>query len=155
MKYILFSFSILMLMIVISCGNDDIELSYEDQLAKDIETINDYLDKNNIVAEEHESGIRYVTTNLGTGNSPVQSSVVNVKYEGRFFGGGIFDSNDSGISFTLSQLIPAWKIAIPLMKEGGKMTIYAPSGYCYGSTGTSGIGANKNLIFDIELVGFQ
>ncbi|MEP5610905.1 MAG: FKBP-type peptidyl-prolyl cis-trans isomerase [Cyclobacteriaceae bacterium] len=146
------------LMFTISCTKEFDELperSFDEQLAIDIEFIDIYLEENTITALEHESGIRYVITEEGTGSSPAATDVVTVKYEGRFFSSVVFDSNDEGISFPLFQLIDAWKIMIPIMKEGGKMTVYAPSGYCYGMGGTSGIPPNASLIFDIELISIE
>lgn len=130
----------------------DADVNVEDQLGFDTELIDNYLVENEIEALQHESGIRYVVTEEGTGESPEANDVVNVKYEGRFLTGDVFDSNTSGVSFALANLIQAWKTMIPLMKEGGKMTIYAQSGYCYGIAGNGSIPANESLIFDIELV---
>lgn len=133
----------------------DTSVSFQDQIGFDTELIDNYLMDNEIEALEHESGIRYVVTEEGSGDSPSASDVVNVKYEGRFFSGTVFDSNDSGVSFPLDALIPAWKTMIPLMKEGGKMTIYAQSGYCYGTSGNNNILPNESLIFDIELINVE
>ncbi|MCP4458785.1 MAG: hypothetical protein GY816_12295 [Cytophagales bacterium] len=77
---------------------------------------------------------------------------VTAKYEGWFLNGNVFDASTTGATFPLSRVIVAWQITVPLIKEGGKITIYAPSGYCYGHSGYADIGPNTNLIFDIELV---
>ena len=154
MKYILFSISALMLLTTVSCG-DEPELTFGDQLEKDIKAIDRYLDEKRIDALVHESGIRYVVIEEGDGDRPIQSSTVKVKYEGRFFNGDKFDGNNAGISFELSRLISAWRIMIPEMEEGGKITMYAPSGRCYGKAGNSNIDPNKNLIFDMELIEVQ
>ena len=143
--------------LLISCNDafDELPetLSYEEQLAKDIEIIDAYLDENSITANEHESGLRYVMNVEGTGDSPVLVNSVTVTYEGTFLNGGTFDSNSTGITFPLQNLIESWQIAIPLMKEGGSMTIYAPSGLCYGASGTTnGIPPNANMIFNIDLI---
>jgi len=141
-------------------------LTYEEQLAifnaqleSDIVLIDQYLDENEIVAIEHESGIRYVTTLEGDGEVPVPTDVIKFKYEGRLFDDSIFDESltktPDWVIYSLNSLIASWQITIPLMKEGGKITIYAPSGYCYGTTGAGPIPPNTNLIFDIELVSIQ
>ena len=140
----------------ISCNSEltniTVPVSYEEQLEKDIKSIDEFLAGNEINAVQHESGLRYVVLSEGSGDVPNSNSEVSVKYEGRFFSGGVFDSSTTGATFFLSQLISAWRIAIPLMKEGGVLTIYAPSGLCYGTAGISGIPPNTNLIFDIELI---
>lgn len=140
-------------MVFTSCSDDDpVVLSAEDQLAIDIEKIDAFLANEEITAEIHESGIRYVTTLEGTGDQPTLADGVTAKYEGRFLNGNVFDASTTGATFPLNGVIAAWQITLPLMREGGKITIYAPSGYCYGSTGTGGIPPNENLIFDIELL---
>lgn len=133
----------------------DVDVMFDEQLVYDSALINNYLIENEIEALQHESGVRYVMTEEGSGDSPSSNDVVNVIYEGRFLSGEVFDSNSSGISFLLANLIPAWQSTIPLMKEGGKMTIYAPSGHCYGVDGRSNIPPNASLIFDIELVNVE
>lgn len=137
-----------------ACGKDDEGLSYDEQLAVDIEIIDAYLADNNIAAEVHSSGFRYVIHNEGTGGTPNDYDEITVNYEGRFLSSGnVFDSNDD-ITFQLYSLINAWRFALPLIKEGGSMTIYAPSGLCYGPQGfpQAGIPANANMIFKLDLI---
>lgn len=156
MRNLLVGVVLLSLSVLVSCVDDFVDapdLTFTEQLEQDIEFIDAFLSQNDIQAIEHETGIRYVMNVEGTGNNPELTDDITVTYEGRFFTGGIFDSNSDGITFPLGQLIEAWRISIPLMKEGGSMTIYAPSGYCYGSQGVDGvIPANSNLIFDIDLI---
>lgn len=155
MKFLSSTFFIASLFVLASCGDDDVNLSFDDQLAKDIEIIDSFLDKEDIEVDIHSSGIRYVMTQEGTGNKANLGDIVNVKYRGYFLNGKEFDSSSSGISFPLTGLIESWRISIPLLREGGKITFYSPSGYCYGPSGTDGIGPNKVLAFDIELVSIQ
>ena len=136
-----------------SCSNDDAPaLSFEEQLASDIEEIDAFLDDNRIQAGAHSSGIRYVETAVGEGISPSLTDSVTVKYKGTFFNGEVFDQNTTGVTFLLGGLIESWRIMLPTMKEGGTLTMYAPSGYCYGTRGTFGIAPNTNLIFEMELL---
>ena len=132
---------IVVLPITFSCSDDE-GLSPTEQLEADIQAIDEYLMTENINAETHESGIRYVVKEIGGGLSPSVSDDITVKYRGYFFSGETFDSNSEGFTFNLSRLIPAWQYMIPEMAVGGKMTIYSPSGYCYGSQGTSNIPPN-------------
>lgn len=136
--------------ILFGCKKDD-GLSAQEQFEIDLEMIDAYLDENDIQADVHESGIRYVTNVEGGGISPGVTDNVTVKYKGTLFDGTVFDQNPS-ISFNLSGLIPAWQIMIPEMNVGGKITMYAPSGYCYGTRGSGSIPPNTNLIFEVELL---
>lgn len=147
-------FSITFLM---SCGEDD-PLSFEAQLEKDIAEIEAYLDVNEIPAVEDDSGIFYVIESPGFGSSPTILNNVKITYEGRLFSGEVFDTTEGdperegGVVFNLGELIAAWQIMLPKLKEGGSMTIYAPSGYCYGRSAIGPLKANSNLIFEIDLL---
>jgi FKBP-type peptidyl-prolyl cis-trans isomerase FkpA len=149
-KYILLA-SIASLLLFTNCSKDD-TLSFDDQLALDVSIIDQHLSDKNIEADIHSSGIRVVVENEGTGEMPSLLDVVVVKYKGSFLNGSVFDQNTVGVAFDLDNLITAWQIMIPTLKEGGKVTIYTPSGYCYGSSGTGGIPANTILVFEIELL---
>ena len=145
-------FSVLAILACIACGGDD-ELTEAQQLAKDLQIIDNYLSANGIAAQEDPSGLRYVITTLGTGVKPTLSNTVVVKYTGKFFDGSVFDSATSTpATFKLSNLIEAWKIGFQLLPEGSVGTLYVPSGLGYGKSGIGPIPPNANLIFDVELV---
>lgn len=126
----------------------------ESQLEKDIDAIETYLTDNNIEAEVHKSGIRYVINSQGDGKKPTVCNQVTVSYQGRLLAdGSIFDNSEGAIAFGLDRLIPGWQVGLPLIKEGGNITLYIPSVYGYGSRGSgNSIPPNSNLIFDINLV---
>ena len=124
----------------------------EEQLQIDTLIIDEYLNEEGIQYEIDSTGIRYETLEEGTGLQPELTDRVVVKYEGFFLSGQIFDSNEVGAQFNLNVLIEAWKIMLPQMKEGGKIRIYAPSQYCYGSSRNGSIPPNTILAFEIELV---
>ena len=126
--------------------------SPEDQLVADQNIIDEFLTERDLVAEVHESGIRFITSTVGTGNTPLASDLITVKYKGTFLNGVQFDQSTTGAQFSLPNLIEAWRLMIPTMKEGGKIEIYSPSKYCYGSTGNSSISPNTILVFEIELI---
>lgn len=113
--------------------------------------IDEFLTESEISFEVHSSGIRFTTIEEGTGVSPTASDIVSVVYEGTFLNGTTFTLGSTPTLFDLETLIPAWKIMIPEMKEGGKMKFYAPSRYCYGETGSSTIAPNIVLVFEIDL----
>ncbi len=136
----------------ISCGSNEEIPTYEEQLAIDTALIDAYLEENGIDAVIDPSGLRYVIRNEGTGESPAISDRIQVNYEGRYLADNlVFDANDR-VTFGLRQLILAWQIALPLLKEGGSMTIYAPSGLCYGPNPQGRIPPNANMIFDLDLI---
>lgn len=149
---ILFSTGVLFSIGLLSSCSEDEFVSIQEQLAKDLVIMDQYLADNNITAIEHESGLRYVVDIEGTGATPTINSVVNVTYVGRLMSNEeVFDSNEK-LEFPLAQVISGWKIGIPLFSEGGKGTLYIPSGHGYGRNGTQGIPGDAILIFYIELI---
>lgn len=153
MKSKLFMICLAAIVALSSCKDDDGGvLSYEEQLAVDTQILDEYLADNNITAQIDPSGLRYVIQEPGSGTTPDQSSSVRVAYEGTFLDGGVFDSNEN-IVFPLRNLIEGWQIGIPLIQEGGDITLYIPSGLAYGTQGIPGfIPGNSNLIFTIQLL---
>lgn len=103
------------------------------------------------------SGLLYKIEKAGEGASPKASDSVKVHYKGTLIDGSVFDSSyESGepIEFQLSQLIPAWVEAIPMLKKGGKMEIVAGPELAYGERQAGKIPANSTLKFEIELLDF-
>jgi len=123
----------------LGCSMDECNLEpnlavNQEQLAKDIEAIDAYLASNDIEAQIHPSGLRYVIKSSGEGDRPNYCSNVSVSYEGK------------------TNLITGWQIGIPLVKEGGRITLYIPSVYAYGANSIgSDIPPNASLEFEIVL----
>jgi len=108
-----------------------------------------------------ESGLQYVIHNKGEGKSPQADSVIIVSYtgvsatKGRIF--GRVKAPKDGSEFDMSEVINGWKEGLPLIKEGGKITLYVPAHLAYGRDGIQHgnlyiIEPNDALMFDIELV---
>lgn len=94
----------------------------------------------------------------GNGKEVKASDAITAHYTGAVAATGvIFQSSlDSGQPFTsaLSGLIKGWQEGIPGMKEGGKRRLLIPAELAYGANPPqgSGIPANADLVFDIELI---
>lgn len=95
---------------------------------------------------------------LGEGEEVQSGATVTCHYTGAVAKTGeVFQSSrDFGkpISFPLSGVIAGWTEGVPGMKVGGKRRLLIPSDMAYGSRPPygSGIPANADLVFDIELV---
>lgn len=135
-------------------------LACEDQRPQyeiDQEKILQYLEANNITdAIEHPTGIYYIITKEGEGDSPSVYSTVEVKYKGYLSDGTVFDATEEGKTamFNLSSVIQGWAYSIPLLKRGGKGTFIIPSILAYGRSEQVNIPANSILIFEVELIDF-
>lgn len=116
-----------------------------------------YLD--NMAAKEGaittESGIVYRELIAGTGKTPAADAVVKAHYHGTLRDGTVFDSSvDRGEPFTapLNKVIPCWKEAMTLMKEGGKSEVTCPAEVAYGDRGAGAIPGGAALTFEVELI---
>ncbi|MCB0494933.1 MAG: FKBP-type peptidyl-prolyl cis-trans isomerase [Cyclobacteriaceae bacterium] len=153
------AFVVLLLAIVFfgfSCkkNTEDTGLDFNEQLALDSAAIADYLTANNItdVMTDQTGYLMYVVHEEGDGVVPLVTDSVVVSYVGRLLATEEeFDSGDHS-EFKVNGLITGWQIMLGLMHEGDSVTIYVPSGFAYGKTGSGDkIPANANLIFGMKL----
>ncbi|MEO6915572.1 MAG: FKBP-type peptidyl-prolyl cis-trans isomerase [Chitinophagaceae bacterium] len=123
--------------------------------AAEVKVVEDYLAANSITdAVKHCSGMYYRIVSPGTGAATTRCALVSVLYKGMLANGSVFDQTTTApFQDYLSNLIRAWQIGVPLVKEGGKITMYIPSSLGYGSAGSgTRIPGNSMLIFDVTLV---
>jgi len=131
------------------------------QLVIDDKILTDYFTQNHISATKTASGLYYTITSQGAGDNAHSSQTVTVNYTGKTLDGKTFDSNiDSNFhhvtpfTFTLGkhQVIEGWDEGIPMIKKGGKGTLYIPSPMAYGERSPApSIPANGILVFDVEV----
>jgi FKBP-type peptidyl-prolyl cis-trans isomerase FkpA len=162
-------FFLFLLLVLVGCAKNEVKKTCtqtiestvwtsldQTQLTLDIQAIDAYLDANSKIAIEDPSGLRYIVTETGTGETPCLESVVRFKYTGVLMSNSqVFDENSTGVNYRLSGLIAGWRIAFLNFNIGTKATLYIPSGLAYGNKANNGIPANSNLIFFVELVDFE
>lgn len=101
--------------------------------------------------------LQKIDTVVGTGAEVKASDTVTAHYTGAVAATGIIfqSSHDSGqpVAFPLNQVIKGWTDGVPGMKVGGKRRLLIPAALAYGANppAGSGIPANADLVFDIEL----
>ncbi len=64
--------------------------------------------------------------------------LVEAHYTGRFLDGREFDNShrrNQKLRFRVGDLIPAWNLALPRLKPGGRLRLFAPSALAYGADG--------------------
>ena len=150
MKSILLALVSLLFLSCLSDGGDSKVVDYTVQNEKEIV---DYIAKNNLNAQNSNSGLYYVINEAGTGVQPTATSNVTVAYKGSFTNGNVFDQSDaSGVSFGLNQVIKGWTEGIPYFKEGGNGILLVPAHLGYGSCGRPGISGGAVLIFEVKLI---
>ena len=111
-------------------------------------------------ATKDSAGFYYIIQSQGTVATPTSlCNNVTVSYTGKLTNGTIFDqSTGTGATFTIGQLIEGWRRGLPMINEGGKITLILPPTLAYGNnevkdpqTGEVKIPASSILIFEIEL----
>ncbi len=95
---------------------------------------------------------------VGTGDEVKPGDTVTAHYTGAVAATGVIfqSSHDSGqpVPFGLNQVIKGWTEGVPGMKVGGKRRLLIPADQAYGANPPqgSGIPANADLVFDIEII---
>ncbi len=102
--------------------------------------------------------LQSIDLKVGNGDEVKAGATVTAHYTGAVAATGIIfqSSHDSGqpVEFPLSNVIKGWTDGVPGMKVGGTRRLLIPASLAYGATPPqgSGIPANADLVFDIELV---
>lgn len=137
----------------------DIETSTEPEVTP-LEAGQAYLAENALRANvvTTASGLQYEVLASGDGAAPGPRDIVTTHYHGTFIDGRVFDSSverGAPSAFPVDRVISGWKEGLQLMKVGDKWKLYIPPDLAYGDEGTSGIGPNETLIFEVELLDVQ
>ena len=104
------------------------------------------------------SGLQYVDSVIGDGETPQKGEKVSVHYRGTLQDGTAFDNSyDRGAPLQfmvgVGQVIPGFDEGLLTMAVGGKRRLLIPAALGYGARGAgNAIPPNADLIFDIELV---
>jgi FKBP-type peptidyl-prolyl cis-trans isomerase len=101
------------------------------------------------------SGLQYKVLAEGTGRVPTATDRVRIHYRGTFVNGQEFLSTyaaNKPQEVQVNKDLPGRAEALQLMKEGAKWQVFVPAALAYGEQGWRGIGANRMLIFEVELL---
>ena len=117
---------------------------------------------NNFTPVSKVSTLEKIDIVKGTGEEVKPGATVSVHYTGAVAAtGAIFQSSkDFGpnpVTFPLSGVIKGWTDGIPGMKIGGTRRLVIPAEMAYGANppGGSGIPANADLVFDVEMIAIK
>lgn len=101
------------------------------------------------------SGLVYIETQAGSGETPGPKDTVKVNYRGTLVDGKEFDNSakrPEPASFGVDRVIPCWTEALQKMKVGGKARLACPPEIAYGDRGRPGIPPGATLVFELELL---
>lgn len=100
--------------------------------------------------------LQTVDVKVGDGEEVMPGDCVAALYYGTLASDGTkFDGNyETGapIEFSLDGVIQGWSEGIPGMKVGGVRRLVIPAAQAYGEQERSGIPANSDLVFEVEIV---
>jgi FKBP-type peptidyl-prolyl cis-trans isomerase FklB len=101
------------------------------------------------------SGLQYKVDKTGSGRRPGLKDTVIVNYRGTLVDGTEFDSSyrkNGPAAFSLTDVIPGWREALPMMKEGARWQLFIPADLAFGERGPL---ADRVVIYEVELVSVQ
>ncbi len=125
----------------------------DSNLKADTVKINQYLKDHAISAQTDASGLRYSIDSLHNGSTPSIINSVAVTYVVKdMVSGKVIDQVTTPTSFRLADALLFWQVALPLLPEGSKATLYVPSSLTMlpGTTNTDP--QYNNLICEVHLV---
>lgn len=105
-------------------------------------------------ADTLAGGLAYKIEAAGADTKVALGDTISVLYTLTLPTGQVLEKAEEPTQFVLTEggLIKAWTMGLPLVGEGGKITLYVPGDLAYGSMGTRGIAPNQALQFDVEVV---
>jgi FKBP-type peptidyl-prolyl cis-trans isomerase len=103
------------------------------QLKKDLDKLEEYFTQKSITPVYHDSGLRYIVTQAGTGPTPTESSTVTINFKMSVLNGDVVDQGK--VKAKLKAFIPGWRAGLPLLAAGSRATLFIPSCLGYGARG--------------------
>lgn len=101
------------------------------------------------------TGLGTLALKAAEGTKPAKADYVLVNYIGYLSENGeVFDQGMQA-AFPVSGVIPGFSEGLQLMSKGAVMRLCVPSALGYGTTGAGTIGANADLVFQVELLDFK
>lgn len=104
------------------------------------------------------SGVQFSVIEAGAGDVPTDTTIVEVRYEGKLVDGTVFDSNTDEnrnplkINMARPGVVPGFLEAVQAMPLGAKWEVTIPQELAYGEQNSGSIKPFSTLIFTIERV---
>ncbi|MFY0600567.1 MAG: FKBP-type peptidyl-prolyl cis-trans isomerase [Cyclobacteriaceae bacterium] len=135
-----------------SCNGDEDTFSNQEQFNKEQAEIDQYIDDNNLsVSTDGTYSLRYIIKDEGDSLVAEDFDSITVTYTIRLLRTGEEVASAENLKVKLESQIIGWRILMPLIKQGGEMTMFIPSFYGFGRLGTPTIPGDSPLIVDVAL----
>ena len=136
------------------------EVHQREQFATDKKLIQQYSLDHKVKTKRTSSGLSYVLTKKGKGDTAQPGDRLRVHYEGRLLDDTIFDSSFDGAPFNFQlgagKVIPGWEEGLQFFKKGSEGWLMIPSRLAYGPLAIDEddihIPANSVLVFKIKVL---
>ena len=103
-----------------------------------------------------KSGLQYRIDNPGNSRHPQKGWRVWLEYTGRLDDGTVFGSTDETGNIDIwlgqGQVIKGWEEALPMIGEGGRISLVVPPHLGYGDIDTYEVPRNSTLHFEIKMI---
>jgi FKBP-type peptidyl-prolyl cis-trans isomerase len=118
---------------------DLIDLKTEaEEFAVQLDSIQNYVQHNNIEADAYAEGLYFVDTKSGNGSMPNSNGAVRFHFTRKYLDGAVIEttvgSDPIQVYFSENRLVPGLEAGIKLMHEGGKATLIMPSRLAFGKS---------------------
>jgi FKBP-type peptidyl-prolyl cis-trans isomerase FkpA len=120
----------------------------------EVNALAQYIQRDSIDAILDPRGFYYKIDTIGTYSKPQPCADITINYIGKLTNGKVFDQAKN-VQLNLANLITGWKMGAPLIGKSGRIILYLPPSFGYGSNELNGIPANSILIFSIDLINFS
>lgn len=163
MKFRIFTGMIVMLSVfssMISCDDNNLGKLRE----RELELLDQYIEKNNITVEPTASGLYYIEKVKGTGDTVKVGDIVDIYYRTWLIDSTLIDENIDAkghyydpLRFTVTppqsgaSVVEGLNEAIKFMQQGTVAHLIVPSQIAYGQNGSMGIPAFSTLLFEIRV----
>ena len=141
-----------------NCDTDEV-FNPDEQLAVDLQLIDQFLADNNLIADiDQDSNIRYIVSQAGTGDTPVFGNSVEVHYRGTLLDGTEFDNSEGRGPFTFvlgrGDVIPGWDVIFQKFNVGTQALFFLPSSLAYGNSRgpANNLPLNAVLVFETTVL---
>lgn len=116
-----------------------IELKTEEEIFnEELESIQHYIESNDIEAESYPNGLYYVPVEEGDGEQPAVNSQVEIHFTRKYLDGTVIETTEDDeplqVFLNNNQLVAGLENGIPLMREGGKAEFIMPSELAFGKS---------------------
>ncbi len=126
----------------------------DDKIIQDYIAAHPGLDAQRVDSAGIATGVYYVVLDPGKGNALFTNSTrITIDYTGKklLTGDKFAGSNEFHPSFTLGEVLRAWKLGIPKIQRTGKIRIIAASRYAYGPYDQPELNLPANSVVDFEI----